>query len=86
MRTIYKYELKDSVCKLHLPLGAEVVMAGGQVGAVFIWALINNEQQETRERTFLVHPTGHAVSDYEVYVGTAMLFNDSLVLHVFEKT
>lgn len=85
MKTIYKYEITGTGCTLKLPEGALVLKVKEQASNVYLWALVDTEQEKMQDRTFNLYGTGHDVPTEEFYIGTAWLFNGSLVLHVFEK-
>ena len=83
-RTIWKFRLLPGF-GVKMPRGAKVLHAGGQGEELCVWALCDPEAP-TEERRFDVYGTGHPCpADLGPYVGTALLGNGSLVLHVFER-
>lgn len=80
---VYKYELPtDDRVELALPQGAELLTVGVQDDKLMLWARID-PSEPTVHRRFRVAGTGHPAAT-GTYVGTAMLYNGRLVLHVFD--
>lgn len=85
MQTIFKYPLGFSAANhLDMPIGAKPIMISMQNGQVTMWALINAEFEQTRNRDFIVAGTGHPVEDGFTYIGSCM--DGMFVWHVFEDT
>lgn len=86
MITIFKYELDQSPKQISMPQAAKVLSVGVQKGKINIWALVDTET-EPSNRLFIIHGTGHELlKDTNMYnfIGTVLLENGGLVLHVFE--
>ena len=89
-KVIYKYPL-DEVDRqtISMPKGAEILSLQVQNGTPCIWALVN-KGADMEDRTFVMIGTGHPIMDElysgAEYIGTAIVFNDTLVWHVFELT
>ncbi len=83
MKTVWKYEIGLlTLSAIGMPVGAEIVSTGMQLGTVCFWALVNpRAQRETR--SFRVYGTGHDVPNSCVYIGIA--FDQPFVWHVFEE-
>lgn len=87
MKRVYKYELPlMDLATIRLPKEAQVLSVGEQRGNLFIWALVDADETETRERTFRIAGTGHNLNlDYhDRFIGTVLMHNASLVFHIFE--
>lgn len=88
MKTIYKYQLEtNDTVTIAMPYGSETLTVQTQHGNVFIWAIIDDEEQVKFWKTFKIFGTGHKlpenISDLK-YVGTYQLYGGNLVFHVFE--
>lgn len=67
-----------------MPQGTQILCAREQgEKSLCIWARVD-PAQPMEKRRFVLCGTGHPASGGS-YVGTAMLFGGSLVLHVFEE-
>jgi len=89
MRQIFKYPLAivgEQV--LLLPKGAEILHIGVQNGELYLWAMVD-EQEESEIRRFSIIGTGHSiperVSKNLYHIGTVFMSGGSLVWHVFEE-
>lgn len=87
MKRIFKYQLlvtHDQTIKL--PKGARVLSVGAQGNKVFLWALVD-DKEEIESVPFTILGTGE-VADVEhcTFLGTVMLYDGELVLHVFVPT
>jgi hypothetical protein len=79
---IYKYKLDKDI--VEMPNGARILHVGIQSGDLYAWALVNPEA--VKIPTLRVIGTGHPIPDSEhldVFMGTHLLYDGSLVLHVF---
>lgn len=87
MLKVYKYSVPAADCfELDLPTGAQILTVKTQYGKSQLWALVDPEAK-TQKRIFRLAGTGHAVtepSEKLAYIDTILLFDDSLVLHLFE--
>lgn len=83
---VYKYKLQPNA-QINLPKNAKVLTVAVQNEEVFLWALVNPEEQEGEIRTFLSFGTGHDIPiDIQIdFIGT-VFFKDGMVFHVFEQT
>jgi hypothetical protein len=82
---IWKYKLSQNPA-IDMPKGAKVLSVKSQYNQLCIWALVDPVAvKETR--FFEVHGTGYRINSSPnlKYVGTALIENDSLVFHVFER-
>jgi hypothetical protein len=84
-KEIWKYRLSQNAA-FDMPQGAKVLSAKSQYNQLYIWALVDPDAPKEK-RFFQVHGTGHRINNSEnlKYVGTALIENDSLVFHVFER-
>ncbi len=87
-KTIWKFmpQLNNSdmsVATVDMPAGARVLAAREQGDELCIWAEVDpSEVMQTRY--FHVFGTGHKMPDDPgAYVGTALLYSGTLVLHVY---
>jgi hypothetical protein len=82
---IYKYTLElEDWQTLTLPKGARVLSFHEQHGQPRVWVLVDPNVQETEERRFRLAGTGHPIDRADLrFVGTALLRNQTLVLHLF---
>lgn len=92
MRTVFKFELPiltdvDDNDQVHvkMPRGANVLHVGVQEGGVFVWAIVDRDEEFT-ERHFGIIGTGNRIDHVEkpgnIYVGT--VHHGPFVWHVFE--
>lgn len=80
---ILKYELEPNVrSTLMLPSSAEIITIKGIGEAVYIWAIVP-ENQVNVKRVFNVIPTGENVPVKSTYIGTA--YPGKNVFHIFEE-
>jgi hypothetical protein len=89
MKAIYKYRLPFmEVCKVIMPHNSEIIRIDGLDGALWIWAIVDTEE-ELVERTFHLFKTGGEMPDdigeYD-YLGCGAIFVQmELMMYVFEK-
>jgi len=83
MNKIYKYKLRDTFAPqwVELPKDRLILCVEEQRGDVCIWATVGVGDKENVK--FKVVPTGGGHPDGGTYVGTVMLDNGDIVLHVF---
>ena len=86
MSVIYKYELEPKqVQDLMMPVGAKILHVANQFEKICLWALVDR-LAEHKPRRFVIFLTGE--QDFEAeksnYLGTVLMQNGVLVLHVFE--
>lgn len=87
-QAVWKFEIDvakldaNSEVAVSMPMDAEVLTAREQGEKVCVWARVNPDEKRIVKRMFGVCGTGHP-APMTSYVGTAMLFGGSLVLHVF---
>jgi hypothetical protein len=68
-----------------MPIGAIPLSVHGQGDDICLWALVQTEAKR-EERSFVIVGTGHEVpKEAGKFIGTALLCDDRLVLHVFER-
>ena len=88
MKTIFKYNISINDCQtIEMPKDAEILKTGVQNGKMVLWALVNPEYGK-EQRWFRLIGTGHKITD-EIsnnmhYIGTFLLYGDSMVFHLFE--
>lgn len=84
---IFKYKLDVGWRqRVSMPSGALILTCAAQQNSVCIWALVRPDAVP-EERVFHIYGTGNLVTDTErlSFVGTALLDDAKLVLHVFEE-
>ncbi len=88
MSRIFKYPLRLSVGDRHevmMPKGARVLSVDVQYREPTLWAQVD-EENEPEKRVFRLVGTGHDFADQGArFIGTVILLNGDLVLHVFEE-
>ena len=92
METIWKFEIKpkNGVIEIMMPKGAEILSTGAIDDSVFVWAKFSTDEgTESEPRYFEVFGTGHNIPvdmgiDRE-FIGTAFMYDGSLVWHIFER-
>lgn len=88
MKTVvWKYELPIGSCVTHMPIGAKVLHVDAQNENLCLWAQVNPSETRKEARKFIAVGTGldPLASEAHEYVGSALLYNGTLVLHVFEE-
>lgn len=92
METIWKFEIepKDGVIEIMMPIGAEILSTGAIGDGVFVWAKFSTDEgTESEPRYFEVFGTGHNIPvDMGIdrkFIGTAFMYDGSLVWHIFER-
>lgn len=87
-KTIYKYSLFPislDTTVIDMPAGAELLHVDGQNEYICIWALVDPQADPTA-RKFRVFGTGHPIESSNLqHVGSALMFDGTLVSHVFEE-
>lgn len=86
-RTIWKKVLAavDSQT-ITVPQGSEMLSVGAQGQDISLWFMCYPENAP-EPRTIHIYGTGHEVPDDPgKFLGTALLFDGTLVLHAFEAT
>jgi len=85
MQAIWKFELPmhDRVT-ITMPVGAEVLHMAAQGDTICLWARVDRDSG-LEQRRFHVIATGQEHEKLpEFYLGTVLLLDGRLVLHVFE--
>lgn len=85
MREIWKFVLKPET-EIDMPKKAKLLSVADQYGNVCLWVEVDTIW-ENEKRSFVFFGTGHTIPiDLDLaFIGTVLLMDDSLVLHVFEK-
>lgn len=87
-RAVYKYELLPGAIRLDLPRGAELLHAGTQGHAAYLWALVDPAEPKVTRRVFAQatgEPMPSLAGDAD-YVDTFTVDEGAgpLVFHVFD--
>jgi hypothetical protein len=87
MKTIYKYELDEiETQEVLMPFDADILSVHNQRNKVCVWALVESDNTTKQKRSFSIYPTGHEIkTSNHFYIGTVLLHEGVLVLHVFEN-
>lgn len=90
MRTIWKYTPLSfpQPMPIEMPKGARILKVGAQNENLVFWALVDPAAEKEKREFFLIG-TGHKMLDAidgATYLGSAMLNDGHLVLHLFETT
>jgi hypothetical protein len=82
--TIWKFPLEAvDEQTIDIPRGGRVLSVAVQRGAIVVYALVD-PKAPIEKRVVRIHGTGHSCDlDGFRFVGTVLLRNDALVLHVF---
>lgn len=86
---IFKYRLPFmEVAQVEMPIGAKIIRVDGLDGALWIWAIVD-ENAQTEIRSFRLFKTGSEMPEdilsYE-YLGCGAIFIQmELMMYVFEK-
>lgn len=87
MTTIWKKVLlPQTVQKVEVPKGAEILSVMGQHERVVIWFRCNPDNA-LETRAIAIIGTGHEAPEASEsrFIGTVLLENGNLVLHIFER-
>lgn len=83
---IYKYPLavvEDQ--NILMPAGAKVLHVAEQHGVLTLWARVNTDNPD-EFHTILIRGTGDVYPTYAHHLGTVLLNDGYLVLHIFLKS
>jgi hypothetical protein len=90
-RTIWKFPIDVNVLTasftnvVSIPRGAKFLHCAAQKNSIALWYEIPDPEAPTEQRGFQIFGTGTGpVGDHLSYVGTALLADGELVLHVYE--
>ena len=82
---VFKYELLDTTVQaVEFPIGWKLLHVGQQHGVICLWVLVNPEA-DLRSVPIRIVGTGHEISNSHcgTFLGTVLLHDGDLVLHVF---
>jgi hypothetical protein len=83
MKAVWKFVIHPYAMNM-MPVGAKPLSVHAQGDDLFLWALVDTEA-ELEDREFVIVGTGHELPDHAgEFLGTALLADGRLVLHVFE--
>lgn len=92
MKCIYKYRLPfQEKATVRMPVGAEIIRIDGVEGALWIWAVVDPDEDMEISREFHLFKTGaempdNILEDSYVYRGCGAIYIQmELMLYVFEK-
>lgn len=81
---IWKYHLDTEITNLDMPVGAEFLHFNVQQGRLCMWIKVS-PKNSTAIRRFQLFGTGHEIPADAKYLGTILLNNQALVLHLVER-
>ena len=85
MSAVWKFLLTPGQ-PLVTPGYARILHVGEQRGRLMAWVLVHDPAAPPVERYLLIVGTGHILpSEERPYIGTAILADGDLVLHVFDE-
>ena len=87
MRTVWKYDIpKEQDFHINLPKGAEFLTIALQGTEPKMWFLVNDKKELFETRHFKLIGTGIPIDESLnlQYLGTFLVWNDTIVIHVFE--
>jgi len=88
MKTIHKISLLiEDVRTYDLPEGAVILSVAEQHKQLMMWYMFDHQSaSRVTPRQIRIYGTGHQIDQENlVFIGTALMFNGSIVYHVFEK-
>lgn len=85
MKVIWKYKITGPIAEFDGPAGAEPLCAALQHGEPVVYFLCDRGAPSTKHRILLVGTGQGFDEDVGDYVGTLLVHNDSLVLHIFHE-
>ena len=62
MKTIYKYQLKDRVSEIEIPIDFNILAIQNQDNCIFLWAVVDTDYPKEK-RTFYLLGTGQELPD-----------------------
>jgi len=69
---------------LEMPVGAQMLTVQMQDDLLCLWALVDPNAPRA-SYTFRIAGTGHNIEEEKLlYIGSVLLFNDTIVFHVFQ--
>ena len=87
MKVIYKYPISvDRDQPVTLPIGAKILCIKEQHSQLFMWALIDQEEDTRENVTILMYGTGYDVREpSQEYIDTVYTSGGDYVWHFFKK-
>ncbi len=86
MRRIYKYPLELSdYPTIELPKGAKILDIAAQRDTVYLWALVDPDEDHVEIRHLRFAGTGHPIRETQLHhLSTFQMRDGDLIFHVFE--
>ena len=87
-KVVYKYKLEIlTIQNVTLPINSEILSIQKQRDELYLWALIELNEDETETRCIEINGTGYNLN-YNMNINrtylTTVCMSDNLVLHIFE--
>ena len=86
MKAVWKYPFPiiDNV-EISLPKGSKILCVKTQKNDLFLWALVDPDENETESVKFRIAGTGHPIEEENLeYIDTVLMYEDNFVLHIFK--
>jgi hypothetical protein len=88
VRTVWKFALEvTDEQEIEMPEGAEILLVAQQnpinTSTLDLWALVDANGPRVK-RKFMVHGTGHPVTEGGTHIGSIITAGGALVWHVFD--
>jgi len=88
MKTIWKYTLSPTQNLYQMPKDAKVLYVAAQDDNLCLWVKVNSDA-ELEDRCIEIFGTGHempcGMGIDRKYLGSVMMYNNTLVFHVYER-
>jgi len=88
VRTIWKHVIPAKAVFMEvwlpIPVAARFIHCAPQFGEVALWFEVPDTEGSTANRGYRLYGTGQPIDERFTYVGTALMHNGELVLHVYE--
>ena len=87
-KTVWKYPLAiTDEQEISMPIGARILSVDFQDSRLFLWAVVDPDEQEQEQVTLRVVGTGHQMADYDEerwrFIGTVYHRLVTLVFHLW---
>ena len=84
-KTIFKFPIKVGLNEIQMPVGAQILTAQMQRGAMYIWCIVDESEMRREARAINVFGTGHPLpekADVSNWISTIQ--GAHYVWHLFE--
>lgn len=88
-RVIFKYQMPVSEeFSMRLPKGAEIIRMDGENGHLWLWAVVDTDQEDEERKFYAFKCGGSGLADKDnlIYRGCAAIYIQAeLMLYIFEE-